>query len=252
MALDSDPSGMVPASGRAEFPNTRWTLVAAAGSGDSVMSCGALVSLCEIYWYPLYAYARRRGISPELAQDYTQEFFSRLLEHNYFDRADPEKGRFRSFLLAAFKYYLSDEADRSRAQKRGGGLADLPLEVSKGEEMYAREPSHDETPERIYERRWARALLDRVLSRLCDEFKRVGRQEQFDRLKDCLEGGVNIPYSELARDLRTTEAALKVGIYRMRKRYRHLLRSEVADIVNDPADVDSELRYLIAAMAGRS
>lgn len=252
MALDSDPTGIAPIAGRAEFPNTRWTLIANAGSCDVAVSRRALASLCEIYWYPLYAYARRRGISPELAQDHAQEFFSRFLEHNYFDRADPDRGRFRSFLLSAFKYYLSNEADRSRAQKRGGGLADLPFEISKGEEMYTREPYHDETPERIYECRWARALLDRVLSRLRDEFKRSGNSAQFDRLRGCLDGEVNVPYAELASQFQTTESALKVGIHGMRKRYGHLLRSKVADVVSDPADVDAELRYLIAAMAGES
>lgn len=235
-------------SGQADFPTTRWTLVAAAGDHDRPDSRQALAFLCEAYWYPLYAYARRCGDSPEQAQDHTQEFFARFLEHDYFDRADPQRGRFRSFLLASFKYYLRDDAGHSRAQKRGGGLAPLPFEVSKGEEMYVREPFHDETPERIFERHWARTLLDRVIARLRDEFVRHGRLEYFNVLKMCLHGDADVPYAELARRLETTESALKVGIHRLRKRYRDLLRAEVADIVADPADIDGELRYLIASL----
>jgi RNA polymerase sigma-70 factor (ECF subfamily) len=239
-------------SGQADFPTTRWTLVAAAGDHDRPDSRRALASLCEAYWYPLYVYARRRGDTPEQAQDHTQEFFARFIEHDYFDRADPERGRFRSFLLVSFKFYLCDEAGRARAQRRGSGLAPLPFEVSKGEEMYLREPAHNETPERIYERRWARTLLDRVVEQLRDEFVRHGRLEHFNRLKPCLQGDFDVPYAELARQLETTESALKTGIHRLRKRYRDLLRLEIADIVADPADIDAELRHLIAALAGKS
>ncbi|QOY87898.1 sigma-70 family RNA polymerase sigma factor [Paludibaculum fermentans] len=239
-------------SGPADFPTTHWTLVAAAGAHAGPDSRQALASLCEAYWFPLYAYARRRGDSPEAAQDHTQEFFARFLERDYFDRADPDRGRFRSFLLSSFKYYLCDEAGRARAQKRGGGMATLPFEFSKGEEMYVREPVHNETPERIYERRWARTLLDRVVDRLREEFILLGRLEHFNNLKPCLQGEFDVPYAELARRLETTEAALKVGIHRLRKRYRDLLRSEIANIVADPADIDAELRHLIAALAGKS
>jgi RNA polymerase sigma-70 factor (ECF subfamily) len=243
---------MHSSSGPADFPTTRWTLVAAAGDHGGPDQRRALASLCEVYWYPLYAYARRRGDTPEKAQDHTQEFFARFLEHDYFDRADPEKGRFRSFLLSSFKFYLCDEVGRERAKKRGGGLATLPFEVSKGEEMYVHEPFHNETPERIYERRWARTLLDRVVVRLSDEFVRRGRPEHFNKLKVCLQGDADIPYAELSRQLDTSESALKVGIHRLRKRYRELLRSEIADIVADPAEIDAELRHLISALAVRS
>jgi RNA polymerase sigma factor (sigma-70 family) len=238
-------------SGPADFPTTRWTLVAAAGDHQRPDSRRALASLCEAYWYPLYVYARHSGDSPEEAQDHTQEFFARFLEHEYFDRADPERGRFRSFLLSSFKHYRSDEADRSRAQKRGSGRSPLPFEVSKGEEMYVREPSHDETPERIYERRWAHTLLDRVITRLREEFVRHGRLEHFQKLKSCLHGEPDLPQAELARQLETTEAALKVGIHRLRKRYRDLVRAEIADIVADPSEIDAELRYLINVLSRR-
>lgn len=242
---------MLTLSGSADFPTTRWTLVAAA-EHEQPGSRTALASLCEAYWYPLYAYARRRGSTPDQAQDHTQEFFARFLEHRYFDRADPERGRFRSFLLTSFKSYLCDESDRSRAQKRGGGLSPLPFEISNGEEMYVHEPCHDETPERIFERRWARTLLDRVIARLRGEFVSHGRLEHFNKIKFCLSGESPEPYSELARQLETTESSLKAGIHRLRKRYRELLRCEIADIVADPADIDAELRYLIAALAARS
>ena len=238
-------------SGPADFPTTRWTLVAAA-ERDQPNSRTALASLCEAYWYPLYVYARRRGSTPDQAQDHTQEFFSRFLEHHYFDLADPERGRFRSFLLSSFKAYLCDESDRSHAQKRGGGLAPLPFEISNGEELYSSEPCHDETPERIFERRWARTLLDRVIARLRDEFVRHGRLEHFNKIKFCLTGESGVPYADLARQLETTESALKAGIHRLRKRYRDLLRAEIADIVADPADIDSELRYLITALTGKN
>jgi RNA polymerase sigma factor (sigma-70 family) len=238
--------------GRSDFPTTRWTLVTAAGHDGQPEHQKALATLCEAYWYPLYVYARRRGDTPEQAQDHTQEFFARFIEHDYFDRADPERGRFRAFLLSSFKFYLYDQAGVARTQKRGGGIAPLSFEISNGEEMYVREPFHSETPERIYERRWARTLLDRVVERLRDEFVLHGRLEYFDKLKACLQDDFNVPYAELARQLETTEAALKVGVHRLRKRYRNLIRSEIADIVADPADIDAELRHLIAALGAKS
>jgi len=237
--------------GSAHFPTTRWTLVAAAGS-HGPETRRALSSLCEAYWYPLYAYARRRGYAPEVAQDHTQEFFTRFLEHDYFDRADRERGRFRSFLLVSFNYYLCDDAGRERAQKRGGGAALLPFEFSKGEEMYGLEPSHEETPERIYERRWAHTVVGRTLERLRDEFTANGRFEYFNKVKSFLQGDPGMPYSELAPKLNTTESALRVSIHRLRKRYRDLLRAEIADIVADPMEIDAELRYLIRALATKS
>jgi RNA polymerase sigma-70 factor (ECF subfamily) len=227
-------------------------LVAAAGGADRLSTRRALESLCEAYWYPLYAYARRRGASPEEAQDRTQGFFTRLLEGEFFDRADQERGRFRAFLLASFNHYLWDEAGRARAQKRGGGIAPLSFEVSGGEDRYLTEPFHSDTPERIYERRWAYTLLDRTVARLRVEFSVQGRLEYFNKLEGCLQGTSDVPYAELARQLETTEPALKVAIHRLRRRYGALLRDEIAEIVLDPADVDSELRYLITALSGKS
>src|ERR1700685_1112185 len=234
--------------GHSRFPTTRWTLVLAAGDPGRKEARSALVSLCENYWYPLYAYLRRRGYSADEAQDLTQEFFIRVLEGRYLDRADPEKGRFRAFLLTSMKFFLADEADRNRALKRGGGMV-LSLEFSSGEDWYQREPAHDETPERIFERRWALSLIDRVVEKLREEYVNHGRPEHFERLKVFLLGHSDAPYAALAQEMNTSEGALKVAIHRLRKRYRELFRQEIADTVADPADVESELRFLAAVMA---
>ena len=236
--------------GPSHFPTTRWTLVVAAADPQGKGTRSALVSLCESYWYPLYAYIRRRGYPADQAQDLTQQFFIRVLEGRYLDRADPHKGRFRAFILTSLKFFLSDEADRDRAQKRGGGNI-LSLEISSGEERYQREPPHNETPERIFDRRWALSVLDRVMDRLREEFVQHGRLDHFDRLKVFLLDRAETPYAALARELGTSEGALKVAIHRLRKRYRDLFRLEIAETVADPADVESELRFLATALASK-
>jgi RNA polymerase sigma factor (sigma-70 family) len=236
--------------GLSQFPTTRWTLVVAAGDPQRKDARSALVSLCESYWYPLYAYLRRRGYPADEAQDLTQDFFVRLLEGRYLDRADPEKGRFRSFILTSLKFFVADEKDRRRALKRGGGTI-LTLEFSSGEEWYQREPAHDETPERIFERRWALAVLDRVVETLRNEFVHHGRLEHFERLKVFLLAQSDAPYAALAQEMNTSEGALKVAIHRLRKRYRELFRQEIADTVGDPAEVESELRFLAAVLTGK-
>jgi RNA polymerase sigma-70 factor (ECF subfamily) len=236
--------------GSSRFPTTRWTTVIAAGGRQQKESRSALVSLCENYWYPLYAYLRRRGYPADEAQDLTQEFFIRVLEGRYLDRADPEKGRFRSFLLVSLKFFVADEGDRLRARKRGGGMIES-LELSSGEERYQREPAHGETPQRIFERRWALSMLERVVERLRTEFILHGRPEHFDRLKVFLLGQSDAPYSALAREMNTSEGALKVAIHRLRKRYRELFRQEIADTVADPNEVESELRFLAAVLMGK-
>jgi RNA polymerase sigma factor (sigma-70 family) len=234
-------------SGPSQFPTTRWSLVVAAGDAHRKEARSALASLCQNYWYPLYAYLRRRGYPCNQAQDFTQEFFVRVLEGRYLDRAEPEKGRFRSFLLTSLKFFVADEEDRQRARKRGGGVV-ASFEFSSGEERYRREPAHDETPERIFERRWALSVLDRVVERLRCEFVQHGRPEHFERLKIFLLGQSDAPYAALAQELNTSEGALKVAIHRLRKRYRELFRQEIADTVADPREVESELRYLAAVL----
>jgi len=195
----------------------------------------------------LYAYLRRRGYPADQAQDLTQEFFIRVLEGRYLDRADPEKGKFRCFLLRSLKFFVADEEDRQRARKRGGGIV-VPLEFSSGEDLYQHEPAHDETPERIFERSWALSVLDRVVETLRSEFVQHGRPEHFERLKVFLLGQPDTPYVSLALEMNTSEGALKVAIHRLRKRYRELFRREIADTVTDPADVESELRYLATVL----
>ena len=233
--------------GPSRFPTTRWTLVVAAGDPHRKEARSALVSLCEGYWYPLYAYVRRRGYPADQAQDLTQEFFIRVLAGRYLDRADREKGRFRAFILTSMKFFLADEADRNRAQKRGGGTV-LSLEFSSGEDRYQREPAHDKTPEWIFERRWALSVLDRVVEKLRNEFVQHGRPEHFERLKVFLLGQSDAPYATLAREMNTSEGALKVAIHRLRKRYRELFRQEIAHTVADPGEVESELRFLAAVL----
>jgi RNA polymerase sigma-70 factor (ECF subfamily) len=236
--------------GQSQFPTTRWTLVVAAGDPQRKEARSALVFLCEHYWYPLYAYLRRSGYPTDQAQDLTQEFFLRVLEGRYLDRADPEKGRFRSFILTSLKFFAADERDRRHARKRGGGVL-APLELSSGEERYQREPAHDETPERIFERRWALSMLDRVVERLRNEFVHHGRPEHFEQLKMFLLAQADTPYAALAREMNTSEGALKVAIHRLRKRYRELFRQEIADTVADPVEVESELRYLAAVLTSK-
>jgi RNA polymerase sigma factor (sigma-70 family) len=246
--MNSQTMHTLPGSSR--FPTTRWTLVVAAGDPQRKDSRSALVSLCENYWYPLYAYLRRRGHAPDEAQDLTQEFFMRVLGGRYLDKADPEKGRFRSFILTSLKFFAADEQDRQRAQKRGGGAV-VSFEFSSGEsgeERYQREPGHDETPDRIFERRWALSMLERVMERLRDDFVQHDRPENFERMKVFLLGQSEASYAALAGEMNTSEGALKVAIHRLRKRYRELFRQEIADTVADPAEVESELRYLAAVL----
>jgi len=237
-------------SGRSQFPATRWTLVVAAGDRHRKEARSALTFLCQNYWYPLYAYLRWRGYPADQAQDLTQEFFIRVLEGRYLDRADPEKGRFRCFLLTSLKFFVADERDRQRAHKRGGGMV-VPLEFSSGEDRYQREPAHDETPERIFERRWALALLDRVMSRLRKDAAREDASGPFDSLKHYLLSQGQVPYAQLAGEFHTTEGALRVAVHRLRRRYRAILREEIASTVTGESEVDAEIQYLAAILAAK-
>ncbi len=233
MAAELTPGPLT--AGPPRFATTHWSLVVAAGQGDSPDAKAALATLCQIYWYPLYAYVRRHGHNPHEAQDLTQEFFARLLEKDYLHDADRERGKFRSFLLTAFKHFLSKERDRANALKRGGGRPTLSLDLPAGEQRYRREPADQSTPETIYERRWALTLLDQVITRLREEFVAAGKGPLFERLKVFLTGERGPePYARLAVELDLTEGALKVAIHRMRRRYRELLRAEIAQTVDTP------------------
>ena len=231
------------------FASTRWSLVVAAGQGTSPESQEALATLCRVYWYPLYAYARCRLPSVEDAQDLTQEFFARLLEKDYLRAADPGRGKFRSFLLTAFKHFLAKERDRAHAQKRGGGRHPLPLDFQAGEHRYCLEPADHATPETIYERRWALTLLEQTLARLRQEFVSADKGKLFDCLKRTLTGDdPPRPYALLAEELGISQQAVKVAVHRLRRRYQELLRAEIAQTVASAEEVDDELRDLFAAV----
>jgi RNA polymerase sigma factor (sigma-70 family) len=239
-----------PASfGPRPFATTRWSLVLAAGQRCSPQSSAALATLCENYWYPLYAYVRRRGHDADEAQDFTQAYFARLLEKNDLAAADPGRGRFRAFLLTSLKHFLANEWDRARAEKRGGGRSVLSIDFGTAEERYRAEPSHDLTPEKIFERRWALVLLENVLARLHDESAQAGKADSFDRLKGFLTGEqAAVTYGKLAVELNTSEGAVKVAIHRLRRRYRELLRAEIEETVADAQEIDQEIRDLFSAL----
>jgi RNA polymerase sigma-70 factor (ECF subfamily) len=235
---------------RGEFTATHWSLVLAAGHKSSPGSQAALEALCKKYWYPLYAHVRRRGHSPEDAQDLTQDFFARLLRKEYLSRADRHRGRFRTFLLTSLQRFLVNDWQKGRSQRRGGGQSVFSLDKDKTEGRYLAEPSDESTPEKIFEKRWAVTLLEQVLFQLREEFVSNGKGEQFDRLKVLLWGEKDAPpYAMVAAELGLSEGALKVAVHRLRQRYRELLRLEVAQTVASPAEVDEELRHLIAVMS---
>lgn len=232
-----------------EFMSTRWSIVVSAGRRSSPDSRRALESLCETYWLPLYAYARRRVANVEEAQDLTQEFFVRLLEKQVLAEASPERGRFRSFLLTTMKNFLANEWDRSRAVKRGGDRLRLSLDWDQGESRLGLEPQHDLTAERLFERQWALTLLDVVIGRLQQEFIDDGKPRQFELLKEALTGDRQaVDYPAVSAELGMSEDAVRQAASRLRKRYRELLRDEVAQTVTDPAEIEDELRGLFDAL----
>lgn len=230
---------------RAVFATTHWSVVLLAGNSNVPEADEALERMCGTYWYPLYAYVRRKGVSVEEAEDLTQEFFCRLLEKNYLAQVDPRKGRFRSFLVVAVNHFLSNQRDRVRAVKRGGRIRFVHLDGLNAEARYQQEPGTELSPERLFERRWATTLLEQVLTRLRDEFVTNGRADLFEKLKFTLTAaGREMAYADLADQLGTTEAALKMTVQRMRRRYAEMLREEIAHTVAGPGDVDDEIRHL--------
>ncbi len=238
-----------PSSRGGRFTTTHWSLVLAAAGGKDARGGEALDRLCQVYWYPLYAFVRRQGHAPHDAQDLTQEFFLRLLDKDFLADIDRSKGRFRSFLLAALKHFLSKQWARGKALKRGGGRTLLPLDTLSAEDRYRREPQDNATPERLFERRWALALLDQVLSRLSKEYDSARKRAVFEQLQGCLTGDRDLlPYAELAARLGMTEGAVKVAVHRLRQRYRSVLRQEIAETVADPAEIDDEIRQLFAVL----
>jgi RNA polymerase sigma-70 factor (ECF subfamily) len=245
--MEGDPPPEQPREDR--FQTTHWSLVLAARDRDAPRADRALADLCAAYWYPLYAFIRRKGHDPDRAADLAQEFFARLLEKDYLKAVDRRKGRFRSFLLAACTHFLANEHDRARALKRGGGRTPIPLDPRDAEGRYATEPAHELTAERLYERRWALTLLEGTLDRLGREFHRAGKGPLYEHLKVILTGAEGAaPYAQVGADLGMREAAVKKAAQRLRRRYRELLRERVAETVEGPEAVDDEIRELFAIL----
>ncbi len=248
-ALPGQPPGTSPV--RSAFVTTQWTAVLRAGEGDTTGARSALEQLCRSYWTPLYAYVRRLGYTPHDAQDLTQEFFARLVEQNAVSKAHRERGRFRSFLLASMKHFVAHEWEKAHAQKRGGHLEFVSLDLDTAEARCVEAVASNDTPDKAFDRLWALSLLDVVLGRLRRGYADSGREGLFLVLKDTLSGGRSeISYRDLGRRMGLSEGAVKVAACRLRKEYRSLLREEIANTVSDPTEVEEELRTLFAALSG--
>lgn len=233
----------------ARVATTQWSQVLAARDGSDTGARAALESLCQTYWQPLYAYVRHQGYGPEEARDLTQGFFAELLEKDFLADVDPEKGRFRSFLLASLRHFLAHERDRERALKRGGGTTTLSFDVEAGEAGYALRPVEAKTPVDVFERRWAMTVLDRALGRLRRESAISGNEDQFEELKQYLTSArPQATYREAGEALGISEGAVATAVHRLRQRYGQCLRAEIAETVADPAEVDDELRHMLAVV----
>jgi RNA polymerase sigma-70 factor (ECF subfamily) len=234
------------------FETTDWSLIQHARADDSTEARQAMSRLFETYWAPVYAFIRRAGQSPEDAEDLAQAYFARFYEKRYAGDFRPEAGRFRTFLRASLQHFLANEWDKKRALKRGGERRVLSLDSGAAEERYRAEPAHDLTPEALFEREWAKTLLSTCLARLRQEEDVAGRPARFDALKPFLVGDGPSGYADAARDLGLAETAVRVAVHRLRKRFGGVLREEIARTVDDAADVDDEIRWLLAAVSGRT
>jgi RNA polymerase sigma-70 factor (ECF subfamily) len=245
MVSQTTPDGPAPG----QFPTTRWSRVILAGDPDAPLARESLAELCTAYWYPLYAYIRRRGHDPEQARDLTQDFFARLLEKGLLAEADPSRGRFRAFLRTVCFHFLANRRDHEQAKKRGGGRAVLPIDPVDAEGRYALELADGLTPERIFERSWALTLLGRVLDQLGSEYDEAGKEATFEALRGLLDGTSDATsYAAVAARMGMTEGAARVAAHRLRHRYGELLRREIASTLAEPAEVDDEIRELFAAL----
>jgi RNA polymerase sigma-70 factor (ECF subfamily) len=233
----------------ARFATTRWSLIVAAQQPAAAQALDALADLCRLYWYPLYAYIRRRGHDAGTAEDLTQAFFAHLLEKHALASVSPERGRFRSFLLASCQHFLANERERANALKRGGGRI-LSLDLADADGRYRLEPNHDQTPERLFQQQWALSLLARTLSLLRAECEADGKADLFDALKDRLGGDGATHYAIVAARFGLTESAIKSVVHRLRKRYGELLREQIRETVATEAEIDDEVRALFEALAG--
>jgi RNA polymerase sigma-70 factor (ECF subfamily) len=238
-----------PGTSAQSFTATHWSVVLAARAGDTPAAAEALEKLCRTYWYPLYAYVRRQGHPPHDAQDLTQEFFSRLLARNYLESVGREKGKFRSFLLAALNHFMADERDRARAVKRGGGKPPLSLDEELAESLYLADAASNSSPDKLYEKRWATTLLGEAFAKLRQESIAAGKIERFERLKAFLEDGTGSgDCAAAAVELGMTANAVAAAVHRLRERYRELVRAEIANTVADPGQVKEEMRHLLAVL----
>lgn len=237
-------------TGRPRFATTHWSVVLAAGKSSAPRQKQALETLCQSYWFPLYAYLRRRGYETHQAEDLTQAFFAHILEKKDLRTADPKCGKFRSFLLVRLKGFLSDERDRSQAKKRGGGQKILSLAIQNAEGQYALELSSQLSPEMLFEKSWALKVLERTMDRVEAGMAKKGKQELFDHLKVYLTTDKDaVPYQNVATELGMTEGSVRVAVHRLRRRYRKLLRDEIAQTVGDEDQIDEEMGSLFAAVA---
>lgn len=232
------------------FATTHWSVVLAAQDRSAPEARQALERLCGGYWYPLYAFVRREGYSPPDAQDLTQEFFARLLEKHYLDQVDRKKGKFRSFLLAALRHFLSDQRDRAQAAKRGGGVSLISLDQEAAEDRYQMEPRDEATPEQAFDRRWAMTVLAQAQHHLGEEYQRAGKHELHAQLKDYVTEELDAATcTVISQRLQLTESAVRTAAHRLRQRYAEIVREEIAHTVASPAEVDDELRYLIGIIS---
>ncbi len=245
-----DVNASWPGSSAGQFTTTHWSVVLAAAREPSPEAAQALAQLCQAYWYPLYAYVRRKGYDLPDAQDLTQEFFARLLEKNYVGSADRRKGKFRSFLLASLEHFLAKEWKRAHRLKRGGGQTIIAWDACNPEERYRLEPADDWTAERIYERRWALTVLEQAMAVLETEYAAAGKQCLFGELRPFISGEDDqVEYPALAERLQMREGALRVAVHRLRQRYGESVRAEIAMIVQRPEEIEEELRHLFAALS---
>lgn len=237
--------------GHAAFPTTHWSAVLAAAGSSGAAAASALQELCRNYWQPVYAFIRRSGVNPEDARDLTQGFFADLLSGDALKRANPARGRFRSYLLGVLKHFLADEYDRSKALKRGGGIEFVPIDVTLAESRYSLGAASPSAPDAAYDRAWALAVLERALGRLREEFTLSGRVVLFDGLKDFLMGDrSDLTFAQAAERLRITQGAAKMTVTRMRQRFRALVRQELAQTVVTSAELEEELRAFAQALHG--
>jgi RNA polymerase sigma factor (sigma-70 family) len=237
-------------TGRPRFATTHWSVISAAGKSSSPQQKQALETLCQSYWFPLYAYLRQRGYGTHQAEDLTQAFFAHILEKKDLQTADPKNGKFRSFLLVRLKYFLSDERDRAQAKKRGGGKKVLSLSIQNAEGQYALEPANQLSPEMLFEKSWALTVLERTMGRLEAEMADKNKQKLFDCLKVYLTTDKDvIPYQDMAAELKITEGSVRVAVHRLRRRYRKLLRDEIAQTVGGEDQIEEEMGFLFAALA---